>query len=164
MSESWQWLGYSLVLGAGATLLSDLWGQLVRLLTGIAPLDWRLVGRWLGHMPEQFHHDNIGKASPVTGEAILGWTAHYLIGVMLAATLLVICGVDWVKTPQVLDALGFGLATVVLPFFIMQPALGAGIAARHTPHPMRARFLSLCTHGAFGMGLWCSAQLLNVLR
>ena len=164
MSGIWQWLAYSLVLGVGATLICDLWGQLVRLATGIAPLDWRLVGRWIGHMPDQFRHDGIGKAPPVRGEAVLGWTAHYLTGVLLAAALLGIFGIDWVETPRFFDALGFGLATVLLPFFIMQPALGAGIAARRTPQPRRARFLSLCTHGAFGVGLWFSAVLVNVLR
>ncbi|WP_160151839.1 DUF2938 domain-containing protein [Microbulbifer sp. ALW1] len=164
MSEFWSWIGYSLVLGVGATLVCDLWGQLVRLVTGIPPLDWRLVGRWLGHMPGQFRHDGIGRARPVRGEALLGWTAHYLTGVLLAAALLGLFGIDWVAEPRFLSALGFGLATVLLPFLIMQPALGAGIAARRTPQPMRARLLSLCTHGAFGVGLWCSAILLNALH
>lgn len=164
MSEIWQWAGYSLVLGVGATFISDIWGQLLRLASGIEPLDWRVVGRWLGHMPRQFKHDNIRQTPPVKGEKIMGWTAHYLTGVLLAAVMLGIYGVDWVANPQLLGALGFGLATVVLPFFIMQPALGAGIAARRTPQPMRARLLSLCTHGFFGLGLWLSANALIFLH
>ena len=164
MTEFWPWIGYSLVLGVGATAISDLWGQLVRLGSGIAPLDWRVVGRWLGHMPRQFRHDNIRAVTPVQGEKILGWTAHYLTGVVLAAAMLVIYGLDWLARPELLDALGFGLATVVLPFFIMQPALGAGVAASRTPQPMRARLLSLCTHGAFGLGLWLSAWALTHLH
>nr|WP_277610995.1 DUF2938 domain-containing protein [Microbulbifer celer] len=157
-------MGYSLVLGVGATVICDLWGQLVRAVSGIEPLDWRVVGRWLGHMPGQFSHDNIRQAKPVRGESILGWTFHYLTGVALAAAMLGLYGLDWVAHPGFLEALGFGVATVVLPFFIMQPALGAGIAASRTPQPMRARLLSLCTHGAFGVGLWLSARALALLH
>ncbi|QIL90679.1 DUF2938 domain-containing protein [Microbulbifer harenosus] len=164
MSEFWQWIGNSLVLGIGATLVCDIWGQFVRLVTGIAPLDWRLVGRWIGHMPRAFTHDNIGKAQPVRAETALGWSAHYLTGIALAAAMLGIYGNDWVAAPRLSEALAFGLATVLLPFFVMQPALGAGIAAARTPRPMRARLLSVLTHGAFGVGLWCSAVLANFFQ
>ncbi|WP_105102632.1 DUF2938 domain-containing protein [Microbulbifer pacificus] len=163
MNEFWPWLGDSLVLGIGATLICDLWGQLVRLVTGIPPLDWRLVGRWIGYMPRRFVHDSIGVVQPIRGEKVLGWSVHYLTGVVLAAAMLGLFGVAWLEKPNLLQALGFGLITVVLPFFIMQPALGAGVAASRTPRPTRARLLSLCTHGAFGLGLWASAIVINFL-
>lgn len=164
MNEFWQWIGFSVVLGVGATFLGDVWGQLVRIATGIAPLDWRLVGCWLGHMPHRFFHDNIGTAPPIPGEKVLGWSAHYATGIFLAAAMLGLFGLDWLASPDALWALAFGLATVALPFFILQPALGAGVAAQRTPNPSRARVMSVLTHCAFGLDLWVCAAIVNVLR
>jgi hypothetical protein len=56
-----------------------------------------------------------------------------------------------------------GLATVVAPFFVMQPAMGLGIAASKTPNPKVARLRSIVTHAAFGVGLYVSAMLLAPL-
>jgi hypothetical protein len=50
-----------------------------------------------------------------------------------------------------------GIGTVPIPYFIMQPALGLGIAAAKTPHPNQARLKSLVTHTVFGVGLYLSA-------
>ena len=63
--------------------------------------------------------------------------------------------------PRLLPALLFGLTTVVFPFFVMQPALGAGIAASRTPSPWRARMHSLVMHAVFGLGLYASAMLIR---
>jgi hypothetical protein len=46
---------------------------------------------------------------------------------------------------------------VVFPLFIMQPALGLGIAASNTPKPWQARLKSLATHTVFGIGLYLCA-------
>ncbi|MEW6332336.1 MAG: DUF2938 family protein, partial [Pseudomonadota bacterium] len=40
------------------------------------------------------------------------------------------------------------------PFLVMQPGMGAGIAARRTPRPAAARVQSLVTHAIFGLGLY----------
>ena len=63
---------------------------------------------------------------------MLGWFAHYAIGIALAALLLAIGGLEWARHPSLALALGFGLVSVALPFLILQPALGAGIAASRT--------------------------------
>ncbi|OVZ64709.1 hypothetical protein CDO44_00395 [Pigmentiphaga sp. NML080357] len=60
-------------------------------------------------------------------------------------------------------ALALGVATVVAPFFILQPGLGAGIAASKTPRPNAARLRSLVTHAVFGLGLYISAWLATPL-
>ncbi|WP_139131260.1 DUF2938 family protein, partial [Pseudomonas sp. ENNP23] len=52
-------------IGVGATLVMDLWGWLLRRLTGSAGLDYALAGRWVGHMPRgRFRHAGIGRAAP----------------------------------------------------------------------------------------------------
>jgi hypothetical protein len=50
------------------------------------------------------------------------------------------------------------MLTVAAPFFILQPALGLGIAASRTPSPARARLRSLISHLVFGFGLYLAAE------
>jgi hypothetical protein len=49
------------------------------------------------------------------------------------------------------------VGTVVAPYFILQPAMGLGIAARRAPNPAMARLHSLVTHVVFGFGLYLTA-------
>jgi hypothetical protein len=49
------------------------------------------------------------------------------------------------------------LGTAVAPYFILQPAMGLGLAARRAPNPAMARLHSLVTHAVFGLGLYVTA-------
>lgn len=119
-----------LPIGAGATLVMDLWTLFRRRAFGIPSLDYALVGRWVGHlMHGRFRHVSIVAAPPVPGERTLGWIAHYAIGIAFAALPVVIAGTEWIGAPTLLPALAAGLASVAAPFFVMQPAFGFGIAA-----------------------------------
>ena len=123
----------SALIGAGATLVIDLWALVMRRAVGWASLDFALVGRWLGHRAKgRFRHQRVADAPAIYGERALGWFAHYAIGIALAALLLAIGGLEWARQPTFSLALGFGLVSVALPFLILQPALGAGIAASRT--------------------------------
>lgn len=154
----------AVAIGAGATVVADLWTALLARLTGVPGLDWAMVGRWVGHFPRgRFRHDGIGRAAPVAGERALGWAVHYGTGIVFAALLLAICGLDWARDPTLPPALAFGLVTVAAPFLLMQPALGAGIAASKTPNPTAARLRSLMTHAMFGLGLYLAARLTAAL-
>jgi hypothetical protein len=51
-------------------------------------------------------------------------------------------------------AIAFGVVTVLVPFLVMQPAMGLGVAASRTPRPRAARVQSLITHTVFGLGLY----------
>ncbi|WP_245417504.1 DUF2938 domain-containing protein [Aminobacter sp. AP02] len=152
---------YAVLIGTGATIVMDLWGILSKLLFGIPALNFAMVGRWIGHFPRgRFAHDAIAKASPVRGERVIGWSAHYAIGIVFAGLLLTTWGIDWARNPTLLPALIVGVLTVAAPFFIMQPGMGAGVAASKTPRPNVARLRSLLTHTVFGFGLYVSALLL----
>ena len=91
----------------------------------------------------------------------MGWTTHYLIGTSFALLFVLLAADSWLARPTLLPALLFGIATVVVPFFTMQPSFGLGIAASKTPHPNKARLKSLMTHTVFGVGLYVSAILLT---
>lgn len=145
----------TLLIGIGATAIMDLWTLFLKRCFGIPSLNYAMVGRWIGHFPKgQFVHQNIAQAAPTRFESIIGWSAHYIIGIVFAAILLVVWGINWVYHPTLFPALIVGISSIVAPFFIMQPCLGSGFAASKTPKPNIARLKSLATHTSFGLGLY----------
>lgn len=151
------------LLGIGASLFIDAWALLRRRLFGIPALDYALVGRWLAHLPRgRFRHASIAAAGAVRGEALLGWTAHYLIGIAFAAALLLCVGTGWLRDPTPGPALLAGLVSTAAPFLLLQPGLGAGIAAARTPRPWPARAQTVLTHALFGLGLYLTALAANL--
>ena len=145
----------ALLIGTGATAVIDMWAVARRRLLGIPSLDYGLVGRWLVFMTRgRFRHDRIAASPAVQRERLIGWTAHYVIGIAFAAMLLAIWGLDWARHPTIGPALIIGIGSVAAPFLVMQPAMGAGIAASRTPRPSAARFQTLVTHAIFGLGLY----------
>ncbi|MDZ7871188.1 MAG: DUF2938 domain-containing protein [Rheinheimera sp.] len=155
-----QLTGAALVLGIGATALLDLWSLLLNKGFGVKSLSFCLVGRWFALMRHgQFRHNGIGKAPAQSGECALGWTAHYAIGVVFAVPLLWWQGGQWLAAPTLAPALILGAVTVLMPFLLMQPAFGLGVAAAKTPAPWQARLKSLSSHLMFGLGLYVSALL-----
>ena len=157
-------LNQAVALGIGATLVMDIWAALLKRLFGVPSLNYALVGRWILHMKDgRFRHNSIAAASPKTGELAVGWLFHYLTGVVFAFFFLMLRGQIWLRTPDVLSALLAGLITVSAPFFIMQPAFGAGVAASKTPQPRTARLRSLMAHSAFGLGLYLSALSIRLI-
>lgn len=85
---------------------------------------------------------------------------HYAVGIAFAALLVGLYGVQWLDVPTVWPALIVGTVTVVIPYFVLQPAMGAGVAASRTATPWRNRLRSLVSHGVFGGGLYLSAATL----
>ena len=152
----------TLITGIGATAITDLWGIARKPLLGVAAPDYALVGRWFAHMPRgRFRHDAIAAAAAVTGERAIGWIVHYLTGIAFAAALLGIWGLAWVRQPTLGPALLVGITTVAAPFLLMQPGMGAGIAARRTARPNAVRGQSLITHTVFGLGLYAAGWVAN---
>ncbi|MEQ8486364.1 MAG: DUF2938 domain-containing protein [Pseudomonadales bacterium] len=149
-------------IGVGATAVMDVWSLARRAVFRVPAPDYRLVGRWVGHLVTgQFLHESIAASPPVRREAAIGWTAHYLIGVGFAGLLVAIAGADWCREPTLAPALAVGVVTVLAPFLIMQPGMGSGIAASRTPDPNAARLQSLITHTVFGFGLYLSAWVIG---
>jgi uncharacterized membrane protein YagU involved in acid resistance len=144
----------------------DLWNLLLKRMFSIPSLDYCLLGRWLRHMPSGvFRHASITAAPQKPFERTVGWIAHYTIGVVFALVFVLFTSGGWLARPTLLPALLYGIATVVFPFFIMQPSFGLGIAASRTPTPTQARLKSLVTHTVFGAGLYiCALAVSCVLQ
>jgi len=60
-----------------------------------------------------------------------------------------------------MPALIFGIVTVGMPFFIMHPSFGLGLAASKAPNPTQARLRTLMNHVVFGVGLYVSALVVS---
>jgi hypothetical protein len=143
----------------------DLWSAARSRLSGTPAPDYGLVGRWLAYLPRRrFFHDTIAKSSPIRGEHLIGWAAHYLIGIAFAAVLLALWGAEWARQPTPIPALIVGIGSVAAPFLLMQPGMGLGIAASRTANPGAARLRSVTTHAVFGLGLYAAGCVVRLLE
>jgi hypothetical protein len=153
------------LVGAGATLISDLWALVLKVAFRVAPSNYRLVGRWILHIPRGvFRHPSIGSTEPRKREHAVGWVAHYGIGVVLGTAFMALAGAGWLRQPAPLPAVIFGVVSVLLPFFVVQPSLGLGPAASRAANPTQARLRSLMNHTVFGIGLYVSGWLVSRLH
>ena len=163
MSHISEFMVRSVLIGAGATLTMDVWAAILRGF-GVPSLDFAFVGRWIANIPRgRWLHASIAESAPVRGERLLGWCAHYTIGISFAALLLLTVGLEWARSPRLAPALVLGVVTVVAPWFVLQPALGAGIASSKTPTPVFNSIKSLITHTVFGVGLFIAARATSVV-
>jgi hypothetical protein len=148
----------AIAMGTAATALLDLWALLLNRLFGFGLPNWAMVGRWVAHLPAgKIMHDDIGQASPVANELTVGWVFHYAVGIAFAAATLVLGGAAWAKTPTLPLPLIVGIVTVGFGWFLLQPVLGAGVAASRKPDANRIRALNIAGHIVFGLGLWLAA-------
>jgi hypothetical protein len=156
---------HAILIGAGATALLDGWSAARAWLSGAPAPDYGLVGRWIAYFPRgRFFHETIAKSATVRGERVIGWIAHYAIGIFFAAVLIAVWGNEWVRAPALIPALIVGIGSVAAPFLIMQPGMGAGIAASRTPDPRAARLRSITTHAVFGLGLYAAGWAARLLE
>lgn len=152
----------AILIGLGATLLMDGWSWIQRNVFGIASLNYALVARWVLCIPKgKWMHRTILQTPKVAGEQLLGWLLHYAIGIAFAFLLICWAGEHWLADPSLNDAVVIGMATLCVPFLLIQPCLGFGVAASKTPMPWRARVLSFITHLVYGTGLFISAEVLR---
>jgi hypothetical protein len=163
MIEIFESILRSIFIGAGATLLMDIWAAVLRQF-GITSLNFALLGRWIGYLRQgQWFHASIAKSPPIPRETLMGWCAHYTIGISFAGLLLATTGLGWARSPTLQPALVVGIVTVIAPWLILQPAFGAGIASSKTPTPIFNAVKSLITHVVFGLGLFAAARALAAL-
>ena len=156
-------VAHVVLIGIGATALMDLWLWLLSRV-GVPITGFAMVGRWIGHFAHgEFAHAAIAKAAPIRFEAGLGWLTHYLIGIAYAVLLVALQGPAWLEEPTLPPALVFGVLTVAAPWFVMQPAMGAGVLALKTPTPLKNGLRNLANHAVFGLGLYVVAAALSTV-
>ncbi|HET9597568.1 MAG TPA: DUF2938 domain-containing protein [Anaeromyxobacteraceae bacterium] len=163
MTTTTEFVARSILIGIGATLTMDLWAAVLRRF-GVPSLEFALLGRWIGHIPRgRLIHTSIARTPAVRGESLIGWSAHYAIGMTFGALLVATSGLEWARAPTLLPALFIGVVTVLAPLLVLQPALGAGIASSRTVRPVFNSVKSLVTHTVFAFGLFLTARVVASL-
>jgi len=146
-----------LLTGAGATAVTDLWAITRRRIFGMPLPNFGFVGRWIAQLARgRLRAQPIAGVPPVHGERVLGWTAHYVIGMAFALLLPLFWGREWIWHPTLPPALIVGLATAAAPLLVMQPGMGLRPTAA-------ARLQSIFTHAMFGLGLYLAAKVFGSL-
>jgi hypothetical protein len=150
----------AIFMGVIATAILDCWSLMLRRMFQAPVTNWGHVGRWAAAIPTgRIRNDSINDVPPVDHEKAIGWTVHYLIGVVYAAVYLAILSA-LSRPPDLYSALIFGVCTVLAPWLILQPGLGAGYFASRTPKPNLTRSLNLLAHIVFGFGLYVGWRFL----
>lgn len=148
----------ALVMGVAATAALDIWALALHRVFGTPLTNWGLVGRWFAHLPRgRFVHADIGAAPAVGGEPAIGWAMHYAVGVLFAAATLALAGPAWPADPTPWWPLAVGWATILCGWLILQPGMGAGIAASKRANRAQIRLLNILGHTVFGLALWAAA-------
>lgn len=149
------------LIGVGATAVLDIWLLLLKR-AGIQTMDFAMLGRWVGHLFQgQLAHDAIRRAPAISGELALGWLTHYGVGIVFAVAFVALRGIGWLTGPTLLPAVAWGLLTAAAPLFVLQPAMGAGLASSRTPAPLQNSLRSLANHAVFGLGIYLGAAALG---
>ena len=150
------------LIGVVATIGLDIWAAFVKHVLRLPTANWAFVGRWIGHMPRgRFVHDHVADSAPIRNELAIGWATHYFVGIIYGISYLVIVLCLMSTQPTLISALLFGLATIVAPWFIMQPGMGAGTCASRTPHPNLMRMINVSMHTVFGLSLYAAWLLVD---
>jgi DUF2938 family protein len=120
-----------------------------------------LIGRWIGYLLRgKFRHTDIVQTPPLRGELVLGLAAHYSIGIVLTLVYLGLLVVAQAR-PTALNAIVYGTATTVLPWFLMFPSQGMGWLGWDAPGDAHLARASLFNHIIFGLSI---ALWMAVLR
>ncbi len=153
---------HGVLIGVIATIGMDIWATAVKYVLRLPTADWAMVGRWFGHMPRgAFVHRPISESDPIPNELVIGWIGHYVTGVVYGLAYLYIVQVLLATGPSLKSALVFGLITLIAPWFIMQPAMGAGVFATKTLRPGLMRIINLSMHAVFGVSLYIGWLLIQ---
>ena len=157
-------LPISVWVGIGSTLLLDGWNGVLKYMFKIPSLNMCFLGRWSLHIGRgKIVHHPIGASKSFENECLIGWITHYLIGVGLTCVFWEIVSPSWKINPTLGPALLFGILTLVFPLFVLQPALGLGVASTKTKHPIRSIVKSLFSHLVFGLGIYFFTRITNEL-
>lgn len=142
------------LVGVGATALVDCFSFLLSLAThkshGIL-----YIGRWISYLFNgRWLHDTIMETPDMPGELLVGWLAHYSAGILFAFLLTAVFTKKSINKPSISSALIIGISTLFFPVFVLQPAMGFGIAFSKLPQwPFLLTKLFLI-HAVYGVGLY----------
>ncbi|UCD63969.1 MAG: DUF2938 family protein [Candidatus Zixiibacteriota bacterium] len=144
-----------ILMGVLATLVMDSLAMVLGRLKIIhPPVGAEVIGRWTLYMFRgEFRHRDINETPALNHEKSAAWLSHYLIGIVLAGVYLFLELKAATIRHQVWMPLIFGIATVLLPWLWLYPAIGLGFLASKAPSRSPYIITSLVNHTNFGLGL-----------
>lgn len=142
------------LLGAVLMDITETYAARIGIRSGV---DISLVGRWfLGILHGQLTHTNILDTKPFPGEIKAGWAFHLLIGGggvgLIYPLFFLLTGLP-LPSNHLLGGLLFGLATSMLPWFVLLPSFGWGWFGRGGPPGSNALLASPISHMPYGLGI-----------
>ncbi len=148
----WAFLGG--IVGAVLMDITETYAAKVGVTSGV---NIALVGRWfLSLLRGQFRHSNILDSTASSYEVRAGWAFHFLIGgggvALLYPPFFLLSGLP-LPGNHLFGGLLFGLATSVLPWFILLPSFGWGVFGHRGPKGSNALLASTLSHMPYGLGV-----------
>ena len=126
-----------------------------------------LIGRWfMGFFQGRFCYADIRNAVSIENEKRIGIGFHYIIGggcvALMYPFFLYAVGLDGTSN-HIIPSLLFGLATSVLPWFILLPSFGWGFFGTKAPQNARPVLASLLSHTPYGLAIGITLELHKML-
>lgn len=142
-------------MGIFATYLMDLLAGILAKRKLIYPfISQEAIGRWfLYTIKGKLVHEDINESPKLKNEKLWCLISHYLIGIALAGTYLVLDLKVSLIHEFVWMSLVFGIATVCFPWFWLLPSIGFGVMASKSPNRSLIIRTNLINHTNFGLGL-----------
>jgi hypothetical protein len=150
-----------IIIGVSGTLAMDLINHLFARRGIILKIDVAMIGRMVvGWARGRFRYRHPTDLEPVANERLLGYIAHYVIGIGLAMPFLFYYGYFAGGPVPESWALPYGVATTVASWFLVYPSMGLGMCGWRSPDGVKAILSPLANHFFYGAGLAASLTLL----
>ena len=146
--------------GVLGTIVMDLFNHLLARCGMLLKIDVGLIGRMTaGWARGRFSYNDPAEMEPVEQERLLGYLAHYAIGVGLAFIYVLGWALLVGGPASPAWAVAYGLATTAASHFLVYPSMGLGVCGRRSPQGIKAVLTPLANHLFFGVGMGVAVAL-----
>ena len=148
------------IIGIISCLAMDIWQRLLKMVYGINPSDWAIVGRWyvLLILKAKIYNPKIEEIPTIKNESKIGWAVHYTVAIMYSIFFFMLLKYN-ICDASILNGFIFGLVSVVVPWFFFMPVLGKGFLGLKTPSPFLSCSLATRGHVVIGSSIGVLYQL-----
>jgi uncharacterized membrane protein YeaQ/YmgE (transglycosylase-associated protein family) len=144
----------AVVAGILGTMVMDFLNHLFARTGMISKIEMGMLGRMsAGWARGRFRYNHPGEMEQVAHEKLYGHITHYIIGVGLAATYVLVWDLLVGGPASPVWGLAYGIATTAAPYFFVLPSMGLGVLGRRSPEGIKVPLSSLANHLFYGVGL-----------
>jgi hypothetical protein len=152
-----------LTVGIFGTVVMDILNLFFARIGIISKIEVNAIGRMaVGWTHGRFFYKHPSEMDEVAHEVLIGYIAHYSIGIGLAIPYIFGWDILIGGNPSLIYAIVYGIATTVASWFFVYPTMGLGAFGLKSPEGFRAAFSSLANHLFYGLGLAIGIALIIV--